>query len=446
MEEEKEEKGKVEDAQNNFKQLFDMLRYLRVFIPDEITEDEPVVLFATQYIQDVVSIINNTDKRIVSNYLMWRLVMDVVPELASPFQQANTEYKAVMQGMKREQVRWKKCVEFVNKRVGMAVGAMFIRNNFKKESKDTASDMIHDIREAFNELLEENEWMDDQTRAFAKEKANSMDERIGYPEFITDPAQLDAHYEGLNFSPDQFFENILRLHAFDGHRMMAKLRKPIDQDMWDQEPVEVNAFYNPNTNDIVLPAGILQPFFYSASFPKSLNYGGIGVVIGHEITHGFDDKGRQYDKDGNIKQWWDNQTSQAFCSRAQCFIDQYSNFKLEQIDQYMNGKMTQGENIADNGGLKQAYRAYRKWVQKNGEEQDLPGIGLNHNQLFFLNYAQIWCGKMRDEEALRKIRISAHSLGPIRVFGPLSNSREFSEVYGCPLGSRMNPRHKCAVW
>ncbi|RUS79079.1 hypothetical protein EGW08_013165 [Elysia chlorotica] len=312
---------------------FNMLSYLREFIMDDITEEEPIVLFATQYIQDVVSIIDRTDKRIVSNYVVWRLIMDMVPELASPFQAAMTEYKAVLQGMNREQVRWKKCVEFVNDRVGMAVGAMFVKNNFKKESRDT-----------------------------------------------------------VTFTIDQFFENILRLKKFDSNRMMAKLRQPIDQDMWDQEPVTVNAFYNPNTNDIVLPAGILQPLFYSASFPKSLNYGGIGVVIGHEITHGFDDKGRQYDKDGNIKQWWDDHTSQAFNNRSQCMIDQYSNFKLEQIDQF------------------------------------------------------IWCGKMRDEEALRKIRISAHSLGPIRVFGPLSNSKEFSEAYSCPLGSRMNPHHKCSVW
>ncbi|KAI0216966.1 hypothetical protein LSAT2_031116 [Lamellibrachia satsuma] len=199
-------------------------------------------------------------------------------------------------------------------------------------------------------------------------------------------------------------------------------------------------------NDIVFPAGILQSLFYSAHFPKSLNYGGIGVVIGHEITHGFDDKGRQYDKNGNLRQWWNNNTIFAFRKRAQCIVDQYSNYKLEPFGLQIDGKNTQGENIADNGGLKESFRAYRKWVERNGEEAPLPGMNLTHNQLFFLNYAQIWCGIMRGEEALHKVRTSVHSPGPIRVLGPLSNSPSFSKAYNCPLGSRMNPHHKCGVW
>jgi membrane metallo-endopeptidase-like protein 1 len=196
----------------------------------------------------------------------------------------------------------------------------------------------------------------------------------------------------------------------------------------------------------VFPAGILQPLFYSQHFPKSLNYGGIGVVIGHEITHGFDDKGRQFDKDGNMMQWWNNATIRAFRERTQCIIDQYSRYKIDEVGLYVNGRMTQGENIADNGGLKQSFRAYRKWVSQHGEEPDLPGLNLTHDQLFFLNYAQIWCGSMRPEDALTKVRSSVHSPGPIRVLGPLSNSWDFANAYGCPLGSPMNPTNKCSVW
>lgn len=198
------------------------------------------------------------------------------------------------------------------------------------------------------------------------------------------------------------------------------------------------------------------------------------MVIGHEITHGFDDKGRQFDKDGNLKQWWNNATIQAFRQRTQCIIDQYSNYELDDVGLPINGRMTQGENIADNGGLKQAYRAYRKWVGRHGEEPLLPGpniirpatpsfmhfinnfliimgvvgagLNLSHDQLFFLNYAQIWCGTMRPEDALSKIRSSVHSPGPIRVLGPLSNSPEFARAYSCPLGSPMNPHKKCSVW
>uniref|UniRef100_A0A2C9JGN5 Endothelin-converting enzyme 1 n=1 Tax=Biomphalaria glabrata TaxID=6526 RepID=A0A2C9JGN5_BIOGL len=270
----------------------------------------------------------------VANYIVWRLIRDLIPEFSDPFVDAQSQFKLAIQGVNKNEIRWIKCVEYVNFRMGMAVGAMFIKDNFKKESKDTALAMIHDIREAFNELLEENEWMDEKTRQFAKEKANAMVERIGYPDFITDPVQLDAKFDTLVLS-DDFLDNNLKILAFQSRKIFSKLRQPVDRENWEQEPVIVNAFYNPNANDIVFPAGILQPSFYSSTFPKSLNYGGIGVVIGHEITHGFDDKGRQYDKEGNIKQWWDEKTIDAFRQRAQCVIDQYSNYKLEQVNEYV---------------------------------------------------------------------------------------------------------------
>jgi len=169
-------------------------------------------------------------------------------------------------------------------------------------------------------------------------------------------------------------------------------------------------------------------------------------VIGHEITHGFDDKGRQFDKHGNLKQWWDNATIQAFQKQAECIVRQYSSYKLDQVGLHVKGKMTRGENIADNGGLKQSFRAYRKWVERNGEEELLPGMELNHDQLFFLNYAQIWCGSMRPQDAETQIMSSVHAPGPIRILGPLSNSEDFARSFNCPRGSRMNPEHKCSVW
>lgn len=179
-----------------------------------------------------------------------------------------------------------------------------------------------------------------------------------------------------------------------------------------------------------------------------MNFGGIGVVIGHEITHGFDDRGRLYDKLGNIRQWWDLGTIKRFEEKAQCIEDQYSSYKLEQIDMKVSGKRTKGENIADNGGLKQAYMAYQKWVAEKGPEPPLPGLGLSHPQLFFLNYAQIWCGSMNDKEAVRKLKTAVHSPGPVRVKGPLSNSPDFALAYSCPEGSPMNPpkEEKCRVW
>lgn len=306
--------------------------------------------------------------------------------------------------------------------------------------------MIKSLREAFNELLDENHWMDNDTKTVAKEKANAMMERIGYPETLTNPAELTKEYLNLNITRDHFLENIFNLLKFDAYQNLQKLRQPVNKDQWTTDPAIVNAFYNPNKNEIVLPAGILQPLFYSQNFPKSLNFGGIGVVIGHEITHGFDDKGRQFDKDGNMIEWWNNATIRAFRERAQCMIDQYSRYKLDEVDMNINGRMTQGENIADNGGLKQSFRAYRKWVEENGPEPLLPGLNLTHNQLFFLNYAQIWCGQMRPEDALTKVRSANHPPGKFRILGPLSNSRDFATAYNCPLGARMNPVAKCSVW
>ncbi|KAK3795896.1 hypothetical protein RRG08_040692 [Elysia crispata] len=198
----------------------------------------------------------------------------------------------------------------------------------------------------------------------------------------------------------------------------------------------------------VIPAGILQPPFYSKHFPKSLNYGGIGMVIGHEITHGFDDRGRQYDKDGNLVKWWDDVVIHRFKERAQCIIDQYSNYTVPEIDMPVNGLQTQGENIADNGGIKEAYRAYRKYTERQQiKEKRLPGLlQFSGNQLFFINFAQVWCGVMRPQAAINRIMTGVHSPGRFRVIGTLQNMPEFSEAFHCPAGSYMNRKKRCSVW
>ncbi|XP_052270674.1 neprilysin-1-like isoform X2 [Dreissena polymorpha] len=425
---------------------FDWLRYFNRFLPDKVDQSEMIVVFTENYLIKVVDLVKITDKRVVSNYILWRLILLFIPELTTAFQEIQNEYRKVMHEVTQSKPRWNKCVEYLNARLGPATGAMFVREKFRKESKHVAMEMIANLRAAFIELLDENNWMDSETREVAREKARSIQERIGYPDYIVNPAELDRKLQSLDFKADQFFENILRVERYDANRTMSWFRKPLDKEVWDQDPAVVNAFYNPNTNDIVFPAGMFQPPFYSEYYPKSLNYGGIGVVIGHEITHGFDDKGRQFDKDGNMKQWWKNETIEAFHQRNQCIIDQYSNVKLKQIGKNVDGKYTQGENIADNGGLKQAFRAYKKHERVHGKEWILPGLNMTNDQLFFLNYAQIWCGTIRDKAALEKMRTSVHSPGPIRAQIPLANSYDFAKAYQCPVGSEMNPVHKCAVW
>ncbi|KAH9392669.1 Membrane metallo-endopeptidase-like 1 [Tyrophagus putrescentiae] len=429
---------------------FDWMAYLSSFMPREVKLEDEVVIYSIAYYRAMGKILARTarqDKRVIINYAIWRLMKSLLPFLDGEYGVRRAKFRKVLFGISADRTRWSQCVELVNKKMGMAVGALFIRDNFDPKSKEIAIEMIHNIRQAFNELLLVNDWMDESTKVLAKEKADAINERIGYPDLLTNPIELSKEYDFLEVHEDKFLENIISVFTFESHKNLIKLGTSVDKDSWTTDPAVVNAFYSPNKNDIVFPAGILQPLFYSHYFPKSLNYGGIGVVIGHEITHGFDDRGRQFDKNGNMKQWWNNATIKRFRSRTECIIDQYSSYVLEDISTNVNGKMTQGENIGnDNGGVKEAYLAFKRWESQNGVEPLLPGLNLTHDQLFFLNYAQIWCGSMRPEDALNKIRSSVHSPGPIRVLGPLSNSYDFAKAYSCPVGSKMNPVKKCSVW
>lgn len=332
----------------------DWITYLNTLLAPKIfKESDKIVCYALPYLSNLGKVLKETDERLIYNYIIWRVVMDLVPFLPPQYQVPRAQFRRVLLGVLADRNRWSQCVEWTNKKMGMAVGSLFVKNHFNHESKVVALEMIHGIRESFNELLMENYWMDDATRQVAKDKADSMNERIGYPDYLENAQELAEEYGNITLYPDKFLENIFAILTMEAKKNFGKLGKPVDKNRWSTAPAVVNAFYSPNKNDIVFPAGILQPLFYSRHFPKSLNYGGIGVVIGHEITHGFDDKGRQFDKHGNLKQWWNNVTIDKFRDQAQCIIDQYSEYKLPGIDLFINGRMTQGENIADNGGLKQ---------------------------------------------------------------------------------------------
>ena len=224
-----------------------------------------------------------TDRRVVQNYALWRLIMDLMPHLPDEYQEKRAEFRKVLLGVLSERNRWNQCVEWTNKKLGMAVGALFIRQNFNHESKAVALEMIHTLREACIEILGELEWMDEETRAVARDKALAMNERIGYPELLTDAHSLAEEYAMLNVTDGEFLQNILNIKRYEAQYNLQKLRQPVAKDKWSTEPAVVNAFYNPNKNDIVFPAGILQPLFYSSQFPKSLNYGGIGLLLSFEF-------------------------------------------------------------------------------------------------------------------------------------------------------------------
>ncbi|XP_036392017.1 endothelin-converting enzyme 2b isoform X2 [Megalops cyprinoides] len=424
----------------------DWLDYLSSALsPLDLNDTEPVVVYAKDYLQQVSDLINKTDRSLLNNYMMWNLVQKGASSLDQRFENAQDKLLESLYGTKKSCTpRWQTCIGNTDDTLGFALGALFVKATFDKHSKDVAEGMINEIRTAFKDALDKLSWMDRQTRQAAKDKADAIYDMIGFPDFILDNKELDDVYDGYDVSEDNFFQNMLNFYNFSAKVMADQLRKPPNRDQWSMTPPTVNAYYMPTKNGIVFPAGILQAPFYAQDHPKALNFGGIGVVMGHELTHAFDDQGREYDKDGNLRPWWQNSSVEAFKNRTECMVDQYSQYTIN--GEHINGKQTLGENIADNGGLKAAYHAYKSWVQANGEEKRLPAVGLTNDQLFFVGFAQVWCSVRTPESAHEGLMTDPHSPPKYRVIGTLSNSPDFAQHFSCPAGTPMNSGHRCEVW
>lgn len=429
----------------------DWQRYLEIVQEKPINRSEVVIMFALSYMKNLVGLLAKTESKTVANYLLWRFVRHRISNLDDRFKDAKQKFYFVLFGREESPPRWKNCVNQVNTNMGMALGAMFVRKYFDENSKQDTIDMTFDIQESFREILNSTEWIDAPTKILAEMKVNEMSLRIGYPDFILNHNELNEKYKDLSIDPDRYFENTLAVLVHLTRTEQSKLNEPVNKTAWNTAPAVVNAYYSRNQNQIMFPAGILQPPFYHRHFPKSLNYGGIGVVIGHELTHGFDDKGRLFDRDGNLQRWWSDSSINGFHKRAKCLITQYGNYTVSEVGIPVDGENTQGENIADNGGIKQSFRAYTQWLSNHQDAESLrnelmPGINATHTQLFFLNFAQVWCGAMRPEASRNKLKTAVHSPGRFRVIGTLSNSVDFAREYNCKLGSPMNPEVKCSVW
>ncbi|XP_057412968.1 membrane metallo-endopeptidase-like 1 isoform X1 [Balaenoptera acutorostrata] len=327
----------------------------------KLLPDEEVVVYGIPYLQNLEDIINVYSSRTMQNYLVWRLVLDRISSLSQRFKDARANYRKALYGTTVE-VRWRECVSYVNSNMESAVGSLYVKEAFPGDSKNMVGELIDKLRAVFVETLDELSWMDESSKKKAQEKAMSIREQIGYPDYILEEGNkhLDEEYSDLNFSEHLYFENGLQNLKAGAQRSLKKLREKVDQNLWIIGPAVVNAFYSPNRNQIVFPAGILQPPFFSKEQPQALNFGGIGMVIGHEITHGFDDNGRNFDKNGNMMDWWSNFSAQHFRKRSECMVYQYGNYSWDLADdQNVNGFSTLGENIADNGGVRQAYKAPR---------------------------------------------------------------------------------------
>uniref|UniRef100_A0A673NIK8 endothelin-converting enzyme 1 n=1 Tax=Sinocyclocheilus rhinocerous TaxID=307959 RepID=A0A673NIK8_9TELE len=361
------------------------LDYLNfVLSPLELNDTEPVVVYAKEYLQQVSDLINKTDHSLLNNYMIWNLVQKGASSLDQRFENAQDKLLESLYGTKKSCTpRWQTCIGNADDTLGFALGALFVKATFDKQSKEIVSHMS-----CLNEKI----------LNFAQQVHVLMCTppliHHGFLGLIALIYFINIKNIPANRQQDNFFQNMINFYNFSARVMADQLRKPPNRDQWSMTPPTVNAYYMPTKNGIVFPAGILQAPFYAQDHPKALNFGGIGVVMGHELTHAFDDQGREYDKDGNLRPWWQNSSVDAFKNRTECMIDQYTQYTIN--GEHINGKQTLGENIADNGGLKAAYHAYRSWVQKNGEEKRLPAVNLTNDQLFFVGFAQSLYDVVRD--------------------------------------------------
>ncbi|RZF35771.1 hypothetical protein LSTR_LSTR012069 [Laodelphax striatellus] len=426
--------------------------YLRNMLPEKIKlkPDEKIIVYAPSYVEKLEKLLSGTPKRTQANYALWRVVSGSVKFLSDKFRRSQLEYASIVTGKTEMGSRWKECIKVAGDSFPLAVGAQYVRKFFKEDSKQNAVELVCRIRKEMYKIIEHVDWMDEQTRAAALEKAKAMTTHIAYPDELLDDKKLIEFYEKLEISStDDYIGAVLNVAKFRGDRSLGRLRDPVNKTDWISHgrPAIVNAFYNSLENSIQFPAGILQGAFFNKDRPHYMNYGAIGLVIGHEITHGFDDKGRQFNKDGNLVEWWDEDTKKKYLEKVKCIIDQYSNYTVRQVNMTVRGVNTQGENIADNGGIKEAYYAYKSWEKQFGAEPRLPGLQMySPHQMFWISTANVWCSKFKDETLKSRIASDVHSPTEFRVIGPFSNLKEFSQDFGCPTGSKMNPQHKCSVW
>uniref|UniRef100_A0A9J8DBH5 Membrane metallo-endopeptidase-like 1 n=1 Tax=Cyprinus carpio carpio TaxID=630221 RepID=A0A9J8DBH5_CYPCA len=423
---------------------FNWTRYIQGIMSSvsvTVQPDEPIVVYCSPYLEKLSDVLSKHSHRTLQNYLAWMLIMERVSSMSRRFKDVRAHYRKALHGTTVEEARWRDCVRYVQGNMENAVGALYVRETFSGNSKRMVRELIRKIQEAYVETLEELSWMDEQSKEKAREK--HPNQLISHSHKFKNDGSSDRNTS----IEENYFENILENLAASAQKVHKKLREPVDPDMWIIGAAVVNAFYSHNRNQIVFPAGILQPPFFSEKQLQALNFGGIGMVIGHEITHGFDDHGRNFDKDGNMYNWWSNYSAERFEDQSKCMVEQYGKFSWKLAGgQNVSGITTLGENIADNGGVRQAYKAYMKWVEREGEEPRLPGLDMDHKQLFFLNFAQVWCGACRPEYAIQSIKTDPHSPLEYRVLGSLQNFEAFSEAFHCARGAPMNPEEKCRVW
>ena len=389
-------------------------------------------------IKEVEKIINSLPVENQIAYMQWSLIDRAAGYLSDDLVAQNFDfYGKTLSGKQTNQPRWKRAVSTVNGVLGEAVGQMYVEKYFPAAAKERMVQLVKNLQTALGERIRNLEWMGDSTKIKAIEKLNSFYVKVGYPDKWRD-------YIGLNIEKDSYWANVKRATEFELDYMLSKAGKPVDRDEWGMTPQTVNAYYNPTTNEICFPAGILQYPFFDMNADDAFNYGAIGVVIGHEMTHGFDDQGRQFDKDGNLKDWWTAEDAKRFEERAQVMVNFFDSIQvLPGLN--ANGSLTLGENIADHGGLQVSFQAFKNATK------DAPLLvkdGFTPEQRFFLSYAGVWAGNIRDEQIRLQTKSDPHSLGRWRVNGALPQIGAWYDAFGIKEGDPMYlaPEKRVSIW
>ncbi len=417
---------------NRLSPVFDWSRYI---VATGAPKFDALNVAVPEFVKGFNDVVANTGLGDLKTYLTWRMLSTAASMLPRAFVDERFDfYGKTLTGAKELRPRWKRCVRFTDSDLGEALGKSYVEEAFGGQSKQRVLNMVHAIEQALQGDIHELSWMTAETKQQALVKLAAVENKIGYPDNWRD-------YSPLKIVRGDALGNSMRANDFETHRQLAKIGNPVDRNEWSMSPPTVNAYYSPQENNINFPAGILQPPFFDRRADDAVNLGGIGAVIGHELTHGFDDQGRHFDAKGNLRDWWTAKDSEAFEARAQCFVDQYSKYTPVD-DVHLNGKLTLGENTADNGGVRLALFALRAMAGINGRTVE----GFTPEQQFFISFGQIWCDNARPEVLRLRAQVDPHSPDKFRVNGVLSNMPEFQKVFSCKPGSPMVSPEPCRVW
>ncbi len=391
------------------------------------------------FFKQVNTVVDTESLDSLKTYVSWRVLETAAPWLSQPYVDANFKMRQALTGQKEIQARWKRCVTATDRALGEALGQRYVELTFGADGKQRMLKMVDALEKSLGQDIQTLPWMSEETKKQAEIKLQAIRNKIGYPDQWRD-------YSSLTIVRGDLLGNFFRANEFESKRDINKIGKPLDRKEWGMTPPTVNAYYSGSFNDINFPAGILQPPFFDKKMDDAVNFGGIGLVIGHELTHGFDDQGRKYDAHGNLRDWWTEQDAKEFEERASCVANEYSGFTAVD-DLKLNGRLTLGENTADNGGARVSFNALETVIKedktgKAGQKID----GFTPEQRFFLGFARVWCEKQRPEFARMRVTTDPHSPGKYRVDGVVENMPEFQKAWGCKTGQPMVSANACRVW